>query len=215
MERKWWTLIVVGAATFMLLLDVTIVTVALPEIQRGLHASFSDVQWVVDAYALTLASLLLTAVSRPIDTDDASSSPSDWSSSCSALCWRIRAVAPGVHPSRSAQGVGGAILFWTSSLCWRTAFGARIAAWPLGCGARSPASPSRWALSWVALSLAPLAGAASFRPGRRCTICEAASSPLDAIYRLDAVGLRLGNQKITGGHARDIIEKSPRVRCLP
>ena len=86
MERKWWTLIVVGAATFMLLLDVTIVTVALPEIQRGLHASFSDVQWVVDAYALTLASLLLTADLWPIDTDDASSSPSDWSSSRSALC---------------------------------------------------------------------------------------------------------------------------------
>lgn len=65
--REWrWIasggrLVVVGAATFMLLLDVTIVIVALPEIQRGLHASFSDVQWVIDAYALTLASLLLTA----------------------------------------------------------------------------------------------------------------------------------------------------------
>ena len=47
MDRKWWTLIVVCAATFMLLLDVTIVIVALPEIQRGLHASFSDVQWVI------------------------------------------------------------------------------------------------------------------------------------------------------------------------
>ena len=61
MEKKWWTLVVVCAATFMLLLDVTIVIVALPDIQPGLHASFSDVQWVVDAYALTLASVLLTA----------------------------------------------------------------------------------------------------------------------------------------------------------
>jgi MFS family permease len=42
-------------------LDVTIVVVTQPAIQDGLHASFTDVQWVLDAYALTLASLLLTA----------------------------------------------------------------------------------------------------------------------------------------------------------
>ena len=61
MDKKWWTLLAVCAGTFMLLLDVTIVTVAQPAIQSGLHASFSDVQWVLDAYALTLASLLLTS----------------------------------------------------------------------------------------------------------------------------------------------------------
>src|ERR1700742_4629250 len=44
----------------MLLLDVTIVNVALPAIQASLKASFSDLQWVVDAYALMLAALLLT-----------------------------------------------------------------------------------------------------------------------------------------------------------
>src|SRR3954447_23019126 len=60
MDRKWWTLLAVCIATFMLLLDITIVYVALPDIQRALHASFSDIQWVVDAYALTLAALLLT-----------------------------------------------------------------------------------------------------------------------------------------------------------
>jgi EmrB/QacA subfamily drug resistance transporter len=58
---KWWTLVAVCLATFMLLLDVTIVNVALPAIERDLHASFSDLQWVVDAYALTLAAFLLTA----------------------------------------------------------------------------------------------------------------------------------------------------------
>ena len=61
MERKWWTLVVVCIATFMLLLDITIVNVALPKIASDLNASFSDIQWVIDAYALTLASLLLTA----------------------------------------------------------------------------------------------------------------------------------------------------------
>jgi MFS family permease len=58
---KWWTLVAVCVATFMLLLDVTIVNVALPYIERDLHSSFSDLQWVVDAYALTLAAMLLTA----------------------------------------------------------------------------------------------------------------------------------------------------------
>ena len=61
LDRKWWTLIAVCTATFMLLLDITVVNVALPDIQQSLHASFSDLQWVVDAYSLTLAAFLLTA----------------------------------------------------------------------------------------------------------------------------------------------------------
>src|ERR687885_283419 len=61
MHRKWWTLIAVCVATFMLLIDVTIVNVALPDIQRDLDASLSSLQWVVDAYALTLASFLLVS----------------------------------------------------------------------------------------------------------------------------------------------------------
>src|SRR5262249_30682342 len=61
LERKWWTLIAVCVAIFMLLLDITIVNVALPDIARSLHASFTDLQWVVDAYALTLATCVLNA----------------------------------------------------------------------------------------------------------------------------------------------------------
>jgi EmrB/QacA subfamily drug resistance transporter len=61
MARKWWTLIVVCVATMMLLLDITIVNVALPTIAHDLKANFSDLQWVVDAYTLTLAALLLSA----------------------------------------------------------------------------------------------------------------------------------------------------------
>ena len=61
MERKWWTLVLVSIATFMLLLDITVVNVALPDIQRELDASLSSLQWVVDAYSLTLAAFLLTA----------------------------------------------------------------------------------------------------------------------------------------------------------
>jgi len=61
MERKWWTLIAVSVATFMLLLDITVVNTALPSIQEDLNATFTDLQWVVDAYTLPLAALVLTA----------------------------------------------------------------------------------------------------------------------------------------------------------
>ena len=61
LDRRRWTLIAVCVTTFMLLLDITIVNVALPSIQRRLHASLTGLQWVVDAYALALAALILTA----------------------------------------------------------------------------------------------------------------------------------------------------------
>ena len=61
MHRKWWTLIAVSVATFMLLLDITVVNTALPAIQEDLGASFTDLQWVIDAYTLSLAALVLTA----------------------------------------------------------------------------------------------------------------------------------------------------------
>ena len=60
-DPKWWTLVAVCTGVFMLLLDITIVNVALPDIQVELDASLSDLQWVIDAYALSLAALLLTA----------------------------------------------------------------------------------------------------------------------------------------------------------
>jgi EmrB/QacA subfamily drug resistance transporter len=60
-DARWWTLAAVCVGIFMLLLDITIVNVALPDIQGELNASLSDLQWVIDAYALSLAALLLTA----------------------------------------------------------------------------------------------------------------------------------------------------------
>jgi EmrB/QacA subfamily drug resistance transporter len=61
MHRKWWTLIAVSVATFMLLLDITVVNTALPAIEEDLGASFTELQWVIDAYTLSLAALVLTA----------------------------------------------------------------------------------------------------------------------------------------------------------
>src|SRR6476659_10032132 len=60
-SRQRWTLLLVCTAAFMLLLDITVVSVALPSSQRDLRASLPDLQWVSAAYALVLAVLLLPA----------------------------------------------------------------------------------------------------------------------------------------------------------
>ncbi|MET9292202.1 MFS transporter [Streptomyces sp. NPDC003077] len=61
MRSKWWPLVAITLGNFMLLVDVTIVNTALPRMADGLHASFSSLQWVMDAYALALAALLMVA----------------------------------------------------------------------------------------------------------------------------------------------------------
>src|SRR3954471_12941406 len=59
-NRKWWTLAAVAFGLFMIMLDNTIVNVALPSIERSLHMSLSSLEWVVTSYALTFAALLIT-----------------------------------------------------------------------------------------------------------------------------------------------------------
>src|SRR5215472_11999719 len=115
MDKKWWTLLAVCAGIFMLLLDVTIVVVAQPAIQEGLHASFTDVQWVLDAYALTLASLLLTSGVL------ADRYGRKLLFLIGLVIFTLGSLLCGVAQdplmlivSRSGQGVGGAIMFATS-----------------------------------------------------------------------------------------------------
>jgi EmrB/QacA subfamily drug resistance transporter len=59
-NRKWWTLVAVAFGLFMIMLDNTVVNVALPSIERDLHVSISSLEWIVTAYALTFAALLIT-----------------------------------------------------------------------------------------------------------------------------------------------------------
>jgi EmrB/QacA subfamily drug resistance transporter len=59
-NRKWWTLAAVAFGLFMIMLDNTVVNVALPSIGRDLHVQISSLEWVVTAYALTFAALLIT-----------------------------------------------------------------------------------------------------------------------------------------------------------
>jgi EmrB/QacA subfamily drug resistance transporter len=58
--RKWWTLAAVAFGLFMIMLDNTVVNVALPSIAADLQADLSELEWIVTGYALTFASLMLT-----------------------------------------------------------------------------------------------------------------------------------------------------------
>ena len=59
-NRKWWTLAAVAFGLFMIMLDNTVVNVALPSIQRDLGVGLSELEWIVAGYALTFAALMLT-----------------------------------------------------------------------------------------------------------------------------------------------------------
>jgi EmrB/QacA subfamily drug resistance transporter len=115
MERKWWTLLAVSVATFMLLLDITVVNVALPSIREDLGASFTDLQWVLDAYALTLAAFVLTAGSLAdrLGRRRVFAAGLVTFTVASLLC----ALATGptfLNLARALQGVGGAVMFAVS-----------------------------------------------------------------------------------------------------
>ena len=126
MARKWWTLAAVATGVFMLVLDITIVNVALPDIGRAFGSPLADLQWVVDAYALALAAGLLTA------------------GSLADLWGRRRLYAAGtaifaagsllcglatgplfLSLARAGQGVGGAVVFATSLALLGDAFRGR------------------------------------------------------------------------------------------
>jgi EmrB/QacA subfamily drug resistance transporter len=122
-DPKWWTLTAVCTGVFMLLLDITIVNVALPDIQTQLDATLSDLQWVIDAYALSLAALLLTAGSladifgrRRLFV-------------IGLVIFTLGSVACGaaqdiffLQISRAFQGIGGAAMFATALALLAAAF---------------------------------------------------------------------------------------------
>ncbi|WP_121249207.1 MFS transporter [Solirubrobacter pauli] len=114
-QRKWWTLVAVCLGTFMLLLDVTIVIVALPDIRTDLGARVSDVQWIVDAYALSLAALLLTAGSLAdlLGRRRVYVAGLALFTAASALCGLAQSPLMLIL-SRAVQGVGGAVMFSTA-----------------------------------------------------------------------------------------------------
>ena len=123
MDRKWWTLLAVCIGTFMLLLDVTIVNTALPYIQRGLGASFTDLQWVIDAYALALAAFLLTggSVADLIGRRRVFVIGMAIFTAASLLCGLAGSPLM-LNLARALQGVGGALMFATALALLAVAF---------------------------------------------------------------------------------------------
>ena len=161
MERKWWTLLAVCTATFMLLLDITIVNVALPAIEGALNASFSDLQWVVDAYALALATCVLTAgaLADLFGRKRLFILGIGLFTIASALCGASN-DALFLIIARGAQGVGGAMMFATALALlsqefhgrergtafgiWGATIGAAVAIGPLAGGMLTSWLSWRW-----------------------------------------------------------------------
>ena len=150
MARKWWTLIAVCTGVFMLLLDITVVNVALPQIQRAFHASLSDLQWTIDAYALTLAAFLLTAgaladrfgrrrlfaIGLAIFT-------------CGSLACGLAGGIVLLVLARAGQGIGGAIMFATALALIAQSFSGRDRAVAFGVFG---------AITGVAVAIGPVLG---------------------------------------------------------
>lgn len=115
MERKWLALVAVCTGVFMLLIDVTIVNVALPDIATDLDASFTNLEWVVNAYTLTLAASLLV-----------SGSLADMIGRrlvfiCGLALFSLASLGCGLSETplmlnlmRGVQGIGGGLMFATS-----------------------------------------------------------------------------------------------------
>jgi EmrB/QacA subfamily drug resistance transporter len=109
---RGWTLAVVCVATFMLLLDLTVVNVALPDIRHAFDASFTSLQWVLDAYALGLAAVLLTAGSLA----DRLGRKRVFNVGfvvflLASLACGLAGDAVSLSVARGVQGLGGAVLF--------------------------------------------------------------------------------------------------------
>ena len=110
--RKWTPLIAVCLGTFMLLLDITIVNVALPDLATDLDTGLSGLQWVIDVYALTLAALLLGAGS----TADRIGRRRVYLAglvvfALASLGCALASTTPALIAFRAVQGIGGAGMF--------------------------------------------------------------------------------------------------------
>jgi EmrB/QacA subfamily drug resistance transporter len=173
--NRWWTLVAVSIGTFMLLLDITIVNVALPAIQKDLGANFSDLQWVIDAYALTLASLLLVSgsIADIVGRRRVFVTGLVLFSAASLACG-LSTSPTMLTLARAVQGVGGAMLFATSLALlaqtfqgreratafgvWGATIGGAVAIGPLVGGALTDA----FGWQWIFLVNVPIGLAAAY-----------------------------------------------------
>jgi EmrB/QacA subfamily drug resistance transporter len=208
--NKTLTLIAVCLGTFMLLVDVTIVVVALPSIRDSLHTSFSDVQWTIDAYSLSLAALLLPTGSL------ADILGRRRVFALGLAIFTLGSLLCGIAGSgleliifRAAQGIGGATVFATSLALLAQTFhgperGVAFGVWGAVAGVATALGPALGGLlttelSWrwiffvnlpfgVAAIVITLIGVQEFRPphARRIDL------PGFGVFTLGLVGLVYG-----------------------
>ena len=188
--RKWWPLAAVCAGAFMLLVDVTIVNVALPDMARELHTSFPDLQWVIDLYALVLAALVLTvgSVADMFGRRRVYVIGLVVFAASSLACGLARSVSV-LIAARGVQGLGAAAMFATTMALisssysgrdrgvafgtWGAVNGAAAAAGPIIGGLLTAHFGWRWIflvnlpVSVVAVALTPLVVAESRDPHPR------------------------------------------------
>ena len=197
MASRWWTLLAVCLSIFMLLLDITVVNVALPDIRRELGSSFSDLQWVVDAYALGLAGLMLAMGSladllgrRRIFVIGLGLFV------LASLICGLSTTPTMLNLFRGVQGIGGAMMFATSLALiaqefppnergtafglWGATTGFAVAVGPLVGGALTEGLGWEW-IFFVNVPIG-LATAAM-------TLARVPKSELDPSARIDYVGL--------------------------
>jgi EmrB/QacA subfamily drug resistance transporter len=192
--NKWWTLVAVCLGTFMLLLDITVINVALPDIQQALGSTFSDLQWVVDAYALTLAALLLPTGSladlygrRLLFIIGLSVF-----TLASLLCG-IAGTTLVLQLSRGLQGVGGAIMFSVSLALLADAFRGKDRGIAFGV----------WgAITGLAVAIGPLLGGA-LTSGLSWRWIFFINLPI-GIVAVIATVFKVAESKVQGAHRPDI-----------
>ncbi|MBE7189248.1 MFS transporter, partial [Jatrophihabitans endophyticus] len=194
--RKWLPLVAVCLGSFMLLIDVTIVNVALPDMARDLSTSFSSLQWVVDAYALVLAALLMgiggladLAGHRRVFL-------------VGLVVFALSSMACGLAPdaglliaARAVQGLGGAAMFATTFALLNTGYqgrdrGVAYGVWGAVSGAAAAIGPVLGGLltqgltwRWIFFVNLPISVAAI-----ALTVAVFARDAVDRTRRVDVAG---------------------------
>ncbi|CAM5652907.1 MFS transporter [Streptomyces hirsutus] len=157
---RWWTLGIVALGTFMLMLDLSVVAVALPAIHESLDSSFADLQWVFDAYALTLAIFLVAAGSLADRLGRKRLFQVAGAVTIASLACGLAGDATALSLYRAVQGVGAAVMFAvgpamlshefhgkeraTAFTVFGAAVGVAVAAGPLIGGSLSSSLSWRW-----------------------------------------------------------------------
>lgn len=161
MRPERWKLLALCLATFMLLLDITIVQAALPAIQRRLGGGLTGLQWTVDAYTVPLAALIITlgTVADRFGRRTVFLAGVVMFSAASAACGSAQSMTA-LDVWRAAQGVGGAAMFATTLalisqefagparghaiLVWSSTVGVAVACGPLFGGLLTEYATWRW-----------------------------------------------------------------------